>query len=89
MTSDREQTQTLQCDTERDVQRILADWLAGNGFEVFWDRDPPEEYRRFRIANSSDHPDLVAIGSEDIIVIEVKNANDSAAVYDAMVQTHR
>lgn len=89
MTTDESQMQIDQCDNERDVQWIVANWLASNGFEVFWDRNPPDEYQRFKVSNSPELPDLVAVGEEDIVVIEMKDGDESAAVYDAMSQAHR
>lgn len=73
---------------EYQVQKSISKWLETEiDATVFWGEDPPEGNHLFHFTKSNKRPDLLVSSSQNY-VIEVKDGNDSAAIYDAMRELH-
>jgi hypothetical protein len=74
---------------ERAVQIEVSEWLEqhANG-SVYWSENPTEGFGRFNMDSDSGRPDLLCTGESNIL-IELKDGEDSAGIYDAMSQIHR
>lgn len=71
---------------EDEVRIELSRWLADHGASVYWDRKPSYGYKTFDPGCAS-RPDLLVEGQFNTYAVEVKTAEDSAQVHDALPQT--
>lgn len=73
---------------EHAVQNQISDWLRNvASADVYWAENPPGQFESFQFEGVEDRPDLLAIADLTIIV-ELKDGDDSAGIYDAMAQLH-
>jgi hypothetical protein len=73
---------------ERAAQIEISDWLEQQASaSVYWSEDPVEGFGRFTMESESTRPDLLSTGNLNI-VIELKDGDDSAGIYDAIGQLH-
>ena len=74
---------------EGKVRGTISDWFDQvEGFSVYWGEGGGDPYPNFQMETTDDRPDMLVRGESNIL-LELKDGNDSASIYDAMTQCHR
>jgi len=74
---------------EEEVREQLSDWFESiEGWSVWWGENGTESHSNFQMEGTSDRPDMLVSG-DSTLLLELKDGDDSASIYDAMAQCHR
>ncbi len=74
---------------ELDKQKKLTNWIINNTeSKVYWAENKSKDISTFTFTGNG-RPDMLSYGKNNLnIIYEVKDGNNSAGIYDAMVQLH-
>ena len=71
---------------EEDIKHNISTWLIKNGIDVWWEKKNAYGYGIFTTPTKTKKPDLLIRWKDNVVLVEVKNAESYSNVYDSFFQ---
>jgi len=71
---------------EETVKHDISMWLIENGIDVWWEKKNSYGYDIFSTSTGAKKPDLLIQWKDNVVLVEVKNAESYSNVYDSFFQ---
>ena len=71
---------------EEEVKDEISTWLIENGVDVWWEKKNSYGYDIFSTATGTKKPDLLIRWKDNVVLVEVKNAESYSNVYNSFFQ---